>query len=80
VKPLCGGAAPKPQIKLIFDWEGSPNSSIQKEVKAAKSSVFKAGTNRVTFSSEGEKMGGILYLPKSLDSQIPQTLVAIGSN
>jgi uncharacterized protein len=64
-------------INLPFMSQANPNSSIQKEVIAAKSSTLKAGTNRVTFSSEGEKMVGVLYLPKTYKSgdKLPTVIV-----
>jgi len=64
-------------FNLPFMSQANPNSPIQKEVIAAKSSTFKAGTNRVTFSSEGEKMVGVLYLPKTYKSgdKLPTVIV-----
>jgi uncharacterized protein len=64
-------------VNLPFMSQANPSSSIQKEVIATKSAAFKAGTNRVTFSSEGEKMVGVLYLPKSYKSgdKLPTVIV-----
>jgi uncharacterized protein len=57
--------------------EANPNSAISKEPIAMQTSMFKSGANRVTFLSEGEKMVGVLYLPKSYKSgdKLPTVIV-----
>jgi len=52
-------------------------SSIPIDSIAMQATNFKSGANRVTFQSEGEKMVGVLYLPKSYKSgdKLPTVIV-----
>jgi uncharacterized protein len=63
-------------VNYPFMSQANPNSS-QPNLVAAKLPTLKAGINRVTFSSEGEKMSGILFLPKSYKSgdKLPTVVV-----
>ncbi|PZV18901.1 MAG: alpha/beta hydrolase [Pseudanabaena sp.] len=52
-------------------------SSIPIDSITMQATNFKSGANRVTFESEGEKMVGVLYLPKSYKSgdKLPTVIV-----